>query len=108
MYKSEKQKKLKDALEELTIYSDTLCFDIDDTAHLEALEIAGEMAKDLRVGNYVNDLNGRNAIEAAKEEKANGNMIAAVFIITRETGRGLKDAHEFVTNGFTGSVVMKS
>jgi hypothetical protein len=90
MYKSEKIAQLKEALEEITVYSNQeLCLDTDNEAHLEALEIAGELAKDLRNGNYLKDLNGRNAIEAAKQEKDAGNLIGAVYIITREKLKSL-------------------
>ncbi len=101
MYKSEKTAKLKELLEGLTDYSNKqLIFDADDKSHLEILSEAGELARDLSRGIFVPDLNGKKAIEFAKELLEKGEKIQAVYVIKRELGMGLREAKEFVDNGF--------
>lgn len=97
MYKSEIKAEINKEMNSLTVYANKeSIFDVEDSSHLEILEKVGELSRRLRTGNYVNDLNGRSAIQAATDELAAGNKIKAVFIIKKETGRNIKEAKEFV------------
>jgi|TARA_R110000851_G_scaffold63075_5_gene144415 ribosomal protein L7/L12 len=101
MYKLEAKNRINSLLNSMTSYANKeLHFDVEDTSDRSKLAEAGELARRLNVGNFVHDLNGRSPIVAAKEELSEGRKMDAIYIIKRETGRGLKEAKDFVDNGF--------
>ena len=101
MYTQEAKNKINALLGSMTVYANKeLTFDVEDKSDRQKLADAGEIARALNLGKFVKDLNGRNAIDAAKDELAAGNKTAAIYIIKRETGRGLREAKEFIDNGF--------